>query len=106
MDMIPLNTNMAGSREDWTFIGDDRWTQDDDGVIRPPVWVHPNFDTDPNSPPNAYAHELAREDCAFIGSEALDDTDVSVQYKCPYGSVLNGGIVFRALDTARMYVLN
>ena len=102
-----LSGNVAplSNQEGWTFVGVPKWKQDQEGHIYPPVWSYPNFDPDPSAVPNAYAHELAREDYAFLTSELLGDTDVSVDYKCPYGSVIHGGIVFRAVDSARCYVL-
>jgi hypothetical protein len=103
---IRLNTTLTNNEGDWTFIGVPTWTQDQEGVIYPPVWSYLNFDRDPSQPPNNYAHELAREDFAFLTSQPLEHTDVSVEYKCPYGSVLHGGIVFRAVDSARFYVLD
>ena len=101
-----LNAQMTGCRENWTFIGNPDWTENHEGIIHPPVWSYADFDPDPSSVPNLYAHELAREDYALLTCEALDDTDVSVEYKCPYGSVIHGGIVFRAMDSARCYVLD
>jgi hypothetical protein len=106
MHFIRLNTTLTDNEADWTFIGVPKWKQDSDGVIYPPVWSYPNFDPDPSQVPNHYAHELAREDFAFLTSQPFEDTDISVEHKCPYGSVLHGGIVFRAVDSARFYVLD
>ena len=106
MFMSRLNAELTGNRESWTFIGHSGWTENHEGIIYPPVWSYENFDPDPSRTPNLYAHELAREDYAFLTCAALDDTDVSVEYKCPYGSVLHGGIVFRAVDSVRCYVLD
>ena len=100
------NAAPLSDREDWTFVGVPKWMQDHEGHIYPPVWSYPNFDPDPQAIPNPYAHELAREDYAFLTSRVLGDTDVSVKYKCPHGSVIHGGIVFRALDSARCYILD
>ena len=106
MRMQSINAAMKGNEENWTFVGVPKWTEDHEGHIYPPVWSYPNFDTDPNRPPSSYAHELAREDFAFLTSHALSDTDISVAHKCPYGSVIHGGIVFRAVDSTRFYVLD
>ena len=106
MHFTRLNTTLTGNRDSWTFIGHPGWREDHEGQIYPPVWSYESFDPDPTRPPNYYAHELAREDYAFLTSETLDDTDISVDHKCPYGSVLHGGIVFRAMDSARCYVLD
>ena len=106
MLMQALDTALQGNEGNWAFVGVPKWTQDHEGHIYAPVWADPNFDTDPHQPPNHYAHELAREDYAFLTSQAFSDTDVSVDYRCPYGAVIHGGIVFRAVDGARFYVLN
>ncbi|MCK5118797.1 MAG: exo-alpha-sialidase, partial [Candidatus Latescibacteria bacterium] len=95
----------TSNEEDWTFVGVPQWKQDQEGVLYPPVWSYPNFDPDPTEVPNYYAHELAREDYAFLASQPLEDTDISVDHKCPYGAVIHGGIVFRAVDSVRCYVL-
>ncbi len=103
---VQLNAALRGREGDWVFIGVPKWKEDADGVIYPPVWSYPNFDPDPTQVPNVYAHELAREDYALISTPALSDTDVSVEYKCTWSAVAHGGIVFRALDSARCYVLD
>ena len=105
MHFIRLNTRLTSNEEDWTFVGVPQWKQDQEGVLYPPVWSYPNFDPDPTEVPNYYAHELAREDYAFLATQPLEDTDISVAHKCPYGSVIHGGIVFRAMDSVRCYVL-
>lgn len=105
MDNIVLNSRLGGNEENWVFIGKKMWHQDHTGIIYPPVWLYPNFDRGRNKVPNAYAHELAREDYAFV-PQVLDDIDISVEYKCPYGSVLSGGIVFRATDSSSFYVVD
>ena len=101
-----LNAHLIRNEDSWTFIGVPGWQQTQDNVIYPPVWSYPNFDPDPTRIPSPYAHELAREDFAFLTSQPLDDTDISIAYKCPYGSVIHGGIVFRAMDSARFYVVD
>jgi len=103
---VRLDATLTDDESNWTFIGDPNWRQDRDGVIHPPVWQQDNFDRGPTEAPNLYAHELAREDYAILAHQPLGDTDVSVQYTCPYGSVIHGGIVFRAMDSARCYVLD
>jgi len=106
MHFIRLNTTLTGNEADWTFVGVPKWKQDQEGILYPPVWSVPNFDPEPAQIPNHYAHELAREDYAFLVSQFLKDTDISVEHKCPYGAVLHGGIVFRAVGSARFYVLD
>ena len=103
---VQINAAMTNREGNWTFIGDPNWRQDRDGLIYPPVWQQTNFDPDPAQVPNLYAHELAREDYALLSHRPLGDTDVSVDYKCPYGSVIHGGVVFRAMDSARCYVVD
>ena len=104
--LAQLNATITNHEDDWTFIGDRNWRQDGDGVIYPPVWQQENFDRGPTEIPDLYAHELAREDYAILSHQPLGDTDVSVEHACPYGSVIHGGIVFRAMDSARCYVLD
>lgn len=101
-----LDTRLNGRDGDWTFVGVAGWKESDEGIIYPPVWSCARFDPDPAGVPDAYAHELGREDFALMGTQALEDTDIAVDYKCPYGSVIHGGIVFRAQDSVRFYVLD
>ncbi len=102
--MKSLNTKMTGDKSNWTFVGNSNW-KEDNGIIYPPVWSNPLFDRGPDLIPHSYAHELAREDYAFIKSKTLEDIDVTVEYKCYYGAVVHGGIVFRSIDSRRFYVL-
>ncbi len=106
MSFIRLNTALTCSDENWTFIGQPGWKQDFEGMIYSPTWSLPNFDQGHSCVPNLYAHELAREDYAILSAQPLADTDVSVDYKCPYGSVIHGGVVFRAVDSSRFYVVD
>jgi len=103
---VELDALLTSNEGNWTFIGDSHWRQDRDGMIYPPVWQQEDFDPEPTQVPKLYAHELAREDYAILAHQPLSDTDVSVQYKCPYGSVIHGGIMLRAVDSARCYVLD
>ena len=106
MSRVELDTLLIGGERDWTFIGVPKWKQDMVGVIYPPVWSNPRFDPDPAGRPDSYADELAREDYAFLTSQPLGETDVSVEFKYFYSSVVNGGIVFRAADSSRCYVID
>jgi len=106
MALIRVNTALVDHEQDWTFVSAPGWKEDHEEHVYPPVWSNPRFDRDPSRVPDHYAHELAREDYAFLTSQPLADTDVSVEYKCPYGSVIHGGIVFRAADSSRCYVLD
>jgi len=106
MALMQIEASLRSDRERWTFVGDPNWREDEEGAIFPPVWQQADFDPDPTQIPGLYAHELAREDYALLAHRPLGDTDVSVQHKCPYGSVLHAGIVFRATDSARCYVLD
>jgi photosystem II stability/assembly factor-like uncharacterized protein len=106
MHLPEVDARLAGHEGDWTFVGDPSWTEDRLGVMYPPVWSNPRFDADPALVPDHYAHPLAREDYAFLSAHPLSDTDVSVDFWCPYGSVVHGGIVFRAVDSARCCVLD
>ena len=105
MQLKRLNTGFADDQERWTFVGAPRWKEDDDGVIRPPFWSHPRFDKGPNDLPDIYAEELAREDYAVLTGQALGDTDITVDYRSCHGPERNAGIVFRAQDSFRLYVL-
>jgi len=106
MSRVELDTLLIGNEQDWTFIGVRKWKQDMIGVIYPPVWSNPRFDPDPAGRPPHRPHELAREDYAFLTRRPLGETDVSVEFKCFYSAVVNGGIVLRAADSSRCYVLN
>ena len=101
-----MNTDFASEKQRWVFFGGGDWHQHQEGTIYPPTWSLPSFDPDPDGIPNPYAHDLAQEDFAILSADRFDDVDVSVDFKCPYGSVLHGGIVFRAQDSARFYVLD
>jgi len=103
--MLHLNTKLIGNESNWSFVGVPKWKEDDEGIIYPPVWSNPLFDRGPDLIPHSYAHELAREDYAFIKSKPLEDIDITVEYKCYYGAVIHGGVVFRAIDSRRFYVL-
>lgn len=106
MHLPEVDARLAGRERAWTFIGDPSWKEDRLGIVSPPVWSNPRFDPDPTRVPDHYAHPLAREDFAFLSSRPLADTDASVEYWCPYGAVVHGGLVFRAMDSARCYVLD
>ena len=105
-NLASINAHLEGNLQNWSFVGKKLWKQEQAGIIYPPVWSYPNFDRGPDKSPDNYAHELGREDYAFLTETALDDTDVSVEFKQPYGAVLHGGIVFRAQDSARFYVVD
>ncbi len=108
LDFIRVNTELTGDQTRWTFIGTPGWRQAEDGIIYPPTWSLPNFyppGWDRNAPPNHYAHELAKEDYAILCSQPLEDTDIRVDYKCPDGSVIHGGVIFRAMDSSRFYAV-
>ena len=104
--MKNFDTKISKNGRNWTFVGIPKWKEDGKRIIYPPVWSNPLFDRGPDLIPNSYAHELAREDYAFLVTKPLDDLDMSVQYKCYYGAVVHGGIVFRAVDSRRFYVLD
>ena len=104
--MTNFDTRISKNGRNWTFVGVPKWKEDEKRIIYPPVWSNPLFDRGPDLIPNSYAHELAREDYAFLVTKPLDDLDMSVQYKCYYGAVVHGGIVFRAVDSRRFYVLD
>ncbi len=100
-----MDVGFTSEKLGWIFIGGGCWRQKNDGLIYPPVWSMPTFDPDPDQIPNAYAHDLAQEDFAFLSAQRFGDVDVAVDFKCPYGSVLHGGIVLRAQDSTCFYVL-
>lgn len=80
-----LNTALRGNEANWTFIGVPTWRQDHEGLIYPQSGPTPTSTRIRPVPPNAYAHELAREDVAFL-RQPLEDTDISVDYKMPLRS--------------------
>ena len=87
-------------------MGTGAWRQDNDGRIYTPVWSLPSFDPDPDGIPNPYAHDLTREEYAFLTCHAFADVDIEVGFKNPYGAVIHGGVVFRAQDASRFYVVD
>ncbi len=103
--MISFNTEISKDGKNWTFVGVPKWKEDKKGIIYPPVWSNPLFDRGPDLIPHSYAHELAREDYAFLVTKPLNDIDISVEHKCYYGAVVHGGIIFRAIDSRSFYVL-
>ncbi|MCK5526686.1 MAG: exo-alpha-sialidase [Candidatus Latescibacteria bacterium] len=105
MHFIRLNTTLTGNERNWTFIGAPQWKQNQEGVIYPPIWSNPRFLPDPTKLPDYYADDLVREDQAFLTTQALEELDVFLEYKIYYGSVVHGGIVFRAQDNASFYVI-
>ncbi|MFH1007170.1 MAG: sialidase family protein [Candidatus Latescibacterota bacterium] len=105
MHPIQLNTALTGNEESWMFVGVPQWKQDQEGILYPPIWSHPRFLPDPKELPDYYADDLVREDQAFLTAQALSDLDVSMEYKVFYGSVVHGGIIFRAQDSASFYVV-
>lgn len=109
LEMI-ADTRMANNMKDWTFFGDGNgdaeWKQDHEDVIYPPAWSNKRFYRGKGKVPDLYAYELAKEDYAFLTSGYFDDVDISVKYKCFYGSVAHGGIIFRAESSTEFYVLD
>jgi len=106
MFLTPIDSTLSHDDGRWTFVGDPQWRQDADGCLYPPVWANPRFDRGADQVPDLYAHPLGREDYAILSAEPLEDVDVSVEYRCPYGSVLHGGLVFRAEGGMGCYVLD
>jgi len=107
---IYADTRMSGNINNWMFFGDGNgdaaWKQDHTEIIYPPVWSNKRFDRGPGNAPDLYAHDLAKEDYAFLTSHCFEDIDISVKLKCFYGSVVHGGIIFRAVDSTRFYVVD
>ena len=101
MNALRIAADFASEAQQWGFVGAGAWRQDHDGCIYPPVWSLPSFDPDPDAIPNPYAHDLTREEYAFLTGHAFADVDIEVGFKNPYGSVIHGGVVFRAQDAAR-----
>gem|GEM_PF-2505933 len=106
MTTVTITADLASAVQHWEFIPAGDWRQDEDGIIYPPTWSLPLFDPDPNAVPNLYAHDLTREDYALFTEHAFADVDITVSFKVPYGSVVNGGVVFRAQDARSFYVVD
>jgi len=109
MFKITADTSLSKNMKKWIFIGDGNgdapWKQDHNGIIYPPTWSNPRFNRGLGIP-DFYAHDLAKEDYAFLTSYNMSDIDISVKFKYYFGSVINGGIVFRAVDSTRFYILD
>jgi len=94
-----LDTRLGGNESRWQFVGVPQWKQDAEGIIYPPAWPAAQITV-----VGAYSYDLAREDYGFLTGEVLADVELSVAFKQYYSSVVNGGVVFRAVDSARCYV--
>ena len=104
---VTLDTRIKGNEDSWTYVGPAWWKEDEKGVIHPPVWSYLTLIPDnPAECPNMYAHELSREDCAFLTSCPLADVDMSVTLTQPPFAVEDAGVVFRAVDSVRCYAVN
>ena len=106
MNATEIAVDFRSASQKWQFAGAGAWRQDRDGCIYPPVWSLPSFDSDPDKMPDPYAHDLTREDYAFLTGHVLADLDIRVEFKNPYGAVIHGGVVFRAQDARRCYVVD
>src|SRR5262249_27786575 len=95
-DAISLAGNLTGHEADWTFVGSKDWSQGPDGVLYSPVWNHRLAKR---------SDLLKREDFAYPTTEILTETDIGVEFETYYWSVVNTGIVFRAQDSGRFYVV-
>jgi len=93
---ISLGGKLTGHEADWTFVGSKDWSEDKEGILYSPVWNHRK-----TKRPDL----LKREDFAYPSSEVLIDTDLSIEFETFYWSVVTAGIVFRAQDSTRFYVV-
>jgi hypothetical protein len=100
-----IDTMMEGRRENWFFIGNDAWKQDIEGVIYPPKWSNPAHCKGQDQPPDNYVESMGRVDQVFLFKNAFGDLDINVEYKCYIDSAISGGIIFRAQDSRRYYIL-
>ena len=93
---ISRTPKLAGAGAAWTFTGSDEWSQDEEGILHSPVW-NQHLAQKPDL--------LKREDVAYPIPESLSDTDLSVEFRTYHWSVVLAGIVFRAQDSVRCYVV-
>ncbi len=95
---VSLTPKLAGHKEAWLYVGSKDWSQDDDGIIYSPVWNQCIAKKGGND-------TLKREDFAYPASTVLGETDLSMEFRTYAWSVITTGIVFRAQDSARYYVV-
>ena len=96
-----LDTRLRGNESAWEFVGVPQWKQDAEGVIYPPAWPTAQI-----AVVGAYSYDLAREHYGFLTSGVLADVELSVAFKQYYSSTINCGVAFRAVDSARCYVVD
>jgi hypothetical protein len=95
-DRIARTPNLTGNEASWTFVGSDQWSQDEQGILYSPVW---------NQRQANQSDLLKREDIAFPTSDMLDDTELSLEFRTYYWSVVLAGILLRAEDSVRYYAI-
>lgn len=95
---VSLTAALTGNEAAWSFSGSRDWTQDGDGILYSPVWNQYRVRKKGND-------LLKREDFAYPSQEALSDTDISVEFRTYYWSVLSTGIAFRAQDSHQLYLV-
>jgi hypothetical protein len=94
---IVFTPNMAGNLQNWTFCGSKNWSQDDAGVIYSPIW---------NECMVGKGHDLLRrEDLALIPDGVSADVNLDFEFRDFYWGVVNTGIVLRAQDGLRYYLV-
>ena len=95
---------LDGTENEWTHIGDPEWKYDDEGTIYPPAW--PQAELAYYTVVSAYSYDQAREDYALFTGATFADMTLSVEFKAYHGSIIHGGLVFHAMDSARCYVVD
>jgi len=99
-----VELRLDGTEPQWTYVGDPEWKYDAQGLIYPPVW--PQAELAYYTVVSAYSYDQAREDYAFFTGATFADMTLSVEFKMYHSSIVHGGLVFRAMDRARCYVVD
>ena len=95
-----VDLRLDGNEADWTYVGEPKWKVDPQGRIFPPAWPKAEI-----TYVGSYSYDLARTDYAFFTGTALADVEFSVEFKIYYSTAPYGGVVFRAVDSARCYLV-
>src|SRR5262245_2223823 len=94
---IVFAPNTAGNLQSWTFGGSKNWSQDNAGIIYSPIW---------NECMVGKGHDLLkREDFAFIPEVVSADVRVDFEFRDFYWGIVNAGLVLRAQDDLRYYLI-
>lgn len=101
---MKADIRLDGTETQWAYVGDPEWKYDAEAVMYPPVW--PQAELAYYTVVGAYSYDQAREDYAFFTGAVLADMELTVDLKMFYSSAVHGGLLFRAQDSVRGYVLD